>query len=104
MHLPRRIFVTVLVLVVLLFCACVCEAQSSYDLNDAGIEMQSSYGGENGRRLQGSVGGNASNASNASNTTTDASDSSDGLSGMAIGFIVFWSFIIGLACLSARYK
>ena len=57
MHLPRRIFVTVLVVVLLLFCACVCEAQSSYDLNDAGIEMQSSYGGETGRRLQGSGNG-----------------------------------------------
>ena len=56
MHLPRRILVPVLMAVLLLFCACVCKAQSSYDLNNAGIEMQGSYGGDQpGRRLQGSA-------------------------------------------------
>ena len=70
MYLPRRIFVTVL-LVVLLFCACVCEAQSSYDLDDAGIEMQSSYGGKNGRRLQQqSSGGSITTTDNQTGATT----------------------------------
>ena len=56
MHLPRRIFVPDQLLLVA-FCACVCMAQSSYNLNDANIEMQGSYGDKDGRRLQGSGNG-----------------------------------------------